>query len=164
MARNQALADAADDILEQWSGERPELDTASLGIVIRVLALAREYQRDAALALADLDLELFEYDALSALRRQGKPFALPATTLARETDLSSGAMTNRIDRLEARKLVTRVQDPQDRRTVVVRLTAAGKRLIDRAVGLRLDVADRSMRELDTAQRRQLEDLLRRLCA
>lgn len=164
MARNQALADAADDILEQWSSERPELDTASLGIVIRVLALAREYQRDAALALADLDLELFEYDALSALRRQGKPFALPATTLARETDLSSGAMTNRIDRLEARKLVTRVQDPQDRRTVVVRLTAAGKRLIDQAVGLRLDVADRSMRELDTAQRRQLEKLLRRLCA
>ena len=156
MPQNQQPADIADEILEQWSSERPELDTASL-------ALARDYQREATLALAELGLELFEYDALSALRRQGKPYALPATTLARETDLSSGAMTHRIDRLESRKLVTRGRDATDRRSVVVRLTAAGKRLIDEAVGLRLEAADHSMKHLQRGERRRLEALLRRLC-
>ena len=164
MSRFQSGTDIADEILDQWSNQRPELDTASLGIVIRILSLAREYQREASLALAELELELFEYDALSALRRQGKPFELPATTLARETDLSSGAMTNRIDRLEARKLVSRENDPQDRRAVIVRLTAAGKRLIDRAITQRIEAADRSTRSLRQGDLRELEGLLRQLCA
>jgi DNA-binding MarR family transcriptional regulator len=94
--------DAIDDILDQWSEERPELETAALGVVIRVMALYRSFSREAARALEPLGLELFEYDVLSALRRQGKPFALPATGLAIETGLSTGAMTNRIDRLEER--------------------------------------------------------------
>ncbi len=74
--------DAVDDILEQWSEERPELDTASLGVVIRVMSLYRAFVRQATGALEPLGLELFEYDVLSALRRQGKPYALPATRLA----------------------------------------------------------------------------------
>ena len=97
--------DAVDDILEQWSEEKPGLDTASLGVVIRVTSLNRAFLRQATEALAPLDLELFEYDVLSALRRQGRPYALPATGLARETGLSSGAMTNRIDKLVTRGLV-----------------------------------------------------------
>jgi DNA-binding MarR family transcriptional regulator len=121
--------DAVDDILEQWSDERPELDTASLGVVIRVTSLNRAFLRQATEALAPLDLELFEYDVLSALRRQGRPYALPATGIARETGLSSGAMTNRIDKLESRGLVIRKGDKGDRRTVIVSLTAAGKRAI-----------------------------------
>jgi hypothetical protein len=86
--------DSFDDILDQWSAERPELDTASLGVVIRIMGLYRSFLRDATRALEPLDLELWEYDVLSALRRQGKPFMLSATRLARQTDLSSGAMTN----------------------------------------------------------------------
>jgi DNA-binding MarR family transcriptional regulator len=154
--------DVVDDILEQWSEERPELDTASLGVVIRVISLSREFLRQATAALAPLDLELFEYDVLSALRRQGRPYALPATGLARETGLSSGAMTNRIDKLEARGFVRRKADPTDRRAVIVSLTSAGKRTIDNAMQLRLDTADESLQGLNSRERIRLANLLRKL--
>ena len=155
--------DVVDDILEQWSAERPELDTASLGVVVRVMALNKLFAREAATALDALDLELFEYDVLSALRRQGKPFALPATGLARATGLSAGAMTNRIDKLEARGLVRRQHDESDRRSVVVSLTPAGKRLIDDALQLRLDAADEGLRTVDKGERAELAALLRKVC-
>jgi DNA-binding MarR family transcriptional regulator len=94
------------------------------------------------------------------LRRQGKPYVLPATRLARETDLSSGAMTNRIDRLEARGLVRRRPDRNDRRGVNVSLTAKGRTLIDKAIQLRLESARRSLKALDAEQQRELAGLLR----
>lgn len=152
--------DIADEILTQWSEERPELDTAGLGVVIRVRALSRFFSREAAKALEPLGMELFEYDALSALRRQGAPFALSATELARETDLSSGAMTNRIDRLQEQGWVERRPDENDRRSVIVRLTPAGKHAIDEAIQVRLDAADAGLRRLTMAERGQLAQLLR----
>ncbi len=154
--------DGVDDILEQWSEERPELDTASLGVVIRVMSLYRAFVRQATEALEPLGLELFEYDALSALRRQGKPYALPATRLASATGLSTGAMTNRVDRLEQRGLVRRRRDKNDRRGVVVSLTASGRRAIDKAIQLRLDAADESLRSINSRERRELADLLRKV--
>ena len=155
-------SDAVDDILEQWSEERPELDTASLGVVVRVMSLYRAFVRQAGDALEPLGLELFEYDVLSALRRQGRPFALAATQLARATGLSSGAMTNRIDRLEDRSLVRRRRDPGDRRGVVVSLTAAGRRTIDEAIKLRLDAADESLQSLTSTEKQRLASLLRKV--
>lgn len=154
--------DAIDDILDQWSEEKPELDTASLGVVVRVISLNRAFLRQAAEALAPLDLELFEYDVLSALRRQGHPYALLATGLARETGLSSGAMTNRIDKLESRGLVTRKADKADRRAVIVSLTSAGKRAIDDAIQLRLDAANESLQGLSPRERNNLAKLLRKV--
>ena len=152
--------DPIDEILEQWSDERPDLDTASLGVVIRVMTLYRSFRRQADRALEPLELELWEYDVLAALRRQGEPYALPATRLARETELSSGAMTNRIDRLESRGLVKRKPDRKDRRGVNVSLTASGRRLIDKAIQHRLDSARESLRDLSAAQQRELARLLR----
>jgi DNA-binding MarR family transcriptional regulator len=152
--------DIVDKILDQWSGERPDLDTTSLGVVIRVMTLYRSFSRQATRALEPLELELWQYDVLSALRRQGKPYTLPATRLARETDLSSGAMTNRIDRLETRGLVRRRPDPDDRRGVNVSLTAKGRKLIDRAIQHRLDSAKDSLQALSAAQQRELARLLR----
>ena len=152
--------DPIDEILDQWSDERPDLDTASLGVVIRVMTLYRSLRREATRALEPLDLELWEYDVLSALRRQGSPYVLPATRLARETYLSSGAMTNRIDRLESRGLVRRRPDRRDRRGVNVSLTAKGRKLIDKAIQYRLDSARDSLRALSPAQQRELARLLR----
>ena len=154
--------DAVDDILDQWSEERPELETASLGVVIRVTSLSREFLRRATEALAPLDLELFEYDVLSALRRQGRPFALPATGLAKETGLSSGAMTNRVDKLESRGYVTRKADKSDRRAVIVSLTPQGKQAIDNAIQLRLDAADENLQGLSARERSDLAALLRKV--
>ena len=152
--------DPIDEILDQWSEERPDLDTASLGVVIRVMTLYRSFSRQATRALEPLELELWEYDVLSALRRQGEPYALPATGLARETDLSSGAMTNRIDRLEKRGLVRRKPDPHDRRGVNVSLTAKGRKLIDKAIQHRLESAKESLQALSASQQRELARLLR----
>lgn len=154
--------EAVDEILDQWSEERPELDTDSLGVVIRVISLSRAFVRQATDALAPLELELFEYDVLSALRRQGRPYALPATGLARETGLSSGAMTNRIDKLELRGLVTRKADQSDRRAVIVSLTSAGKLAIDDAIQIRLEAADESLQGLSARERSELAKLLRKV--
>ncbi len=154
--------DAIDEILRQWSDERPELDTASLGVVIRIMSLYRSCRRQAASALEPLGLELFEYDVLSALRRQGAPFALSATALARETGLSTGAMTNRVDRLAARGLVKRRRHKRDRRTVIVSLTARGRKAIDDAIQARLHAADESLGALSARERRELANLLRKV--
>ena len=154
--------DAIDDILDQWSDERPDLDTAALGVVIRVMTLYRSFSREAATALEPLGLELFEYDVLSALRRQGGPFALPATGLAIETGLSTGAMTNRIDRLEERGFVQRQADKTDRRSVIVRLTARGRQAIDEAIQHRLDAAREGLQDLNKSERKRLADLLRKV--
>lgn len=154
--------DPIDQILDQWSEERPELDTASLGVVIRIMSLYRSCRRQATAALEPLDLELFEYDVLSALRRQGTPFALAATALAKETGLSPGAMTNRVDRLADRGLVRRRRVERDRRAVVVSLTRKGRRAIDDAIQLRLDAADESLGMLSDKERRDLARLLRKV--
>ena len=154
--------DAVDDILEQWSEERPELETESLGVVVRIMSLSRAFLRQATEALAPLELELFEYDVLSALRRQGRPYGLPATGLAKETGLSSGAMTNRIDKLEERGLVSRNPDESDRRAVIVALTPDGKRAIDEAIQLRLDAADESLQGLSSKEIGNLASLLRKI--
>lgn len=154
--------DTVDDILGQWSLERPELDTASLGVVIRVMSLYKAFRALATKALEPLGLELFEYDVLSALRRQGRPFALPATGLARATGLSSGAMTNRVDILEERGLVRRRKDKKDRRGVVVSLTPKGQQIIDRAIQLRLDAADEGLTGITAAEMQELARLLRKV--
>lgn len=154
--------DAVDDILEQWSEERPELDTASLGVVVRVMNLYKSFHQQATVALDELGLELFEYDVLSALRRQGKPFGLPTTGLARETRLSSGAMTNRVDKLERKGLVRRKPDENDRRSVIVSLTKRGQKVIDNAIQHRLDAADDSLCGISKTERKELATLLRKV--
>ncbi len=154
--------DPVDDILEQWSEERPELDTASLGVVIRVMSLYKDFYRQATNALEELHLELFEYDVLSALRRQGRPYSLPATRLAKQSDLSNGAMTNRVDKLEAKGLVRRRPDDNDRRGVIVTLTTKGKNIIDKAIQYRLDVADGSLGGITKKERKELAALLRKV--
>lgn len=155
-------SDAIDAILQQWADERPDLDTSALGVVARVMALYKPLLRRATQSLGAMELELWEYDVLSALRRQGRPYALPATGLARSTGLSTGAMTNRIDNLESRGFVRRKPNPDDRRGVTVCLTAAGRRIVDQAISLRLASAEESLRGLRPAEQERLAALLRKV--
>jgi DNA-binding MarR family transcriptional regulator len=124
--------------------------------------LYKPFHQQATLALDELGLELFEYDVLSALRRQGKPFALPATGLAKETQLSSGAMTNRVDKLLRKGLVRRESAENDRRSVIVSLTTMGRKVIDNAIQHRLDAADESLSGISRTERSQLAKLLRKV--
>jgi DNA-binding MarR family transcriptional regulator len=156
------MDDRIDKLLGQWSEERPELDCSGLDVVARVQDVARLLRRNEDDALEILGLKMFEYDVLSALRRQGKPYQLPATRLARESMLSSGAMTNRIDGLEQRGLVARESDPRDRRGVIVHLTEAGRELVDRAIEARLHVASRQLAQLSQHEREVLSTGLRKI--
>lgn len=156
------MEDPVDRLLQQWAQERPELDCSSLSVVVRVLYLAKVLRRDTEKALAALDLKLWEYDVLSILRRQGPPFQLAASELARESMLTSGAMTTRVDRLLARGLVSRQPDTTDRRGINVCLTAEGLRLVDTAIGARLTAAHQQLRALSEDERRTVAEALRKV--
>jgi len=154
--------DTVDRLLQQWRSERPDLDVSRLGLAIRIEMLAKLMRRETARNLARLGLKTWEYDVLSALRRQGEPFELPATELAKASLLTSGAMTTRIDHLESRELVTRERDPDDRRGVRVRLTRQGLALIDGAIQARLSAAETGIRCLTRKERLSADAALRKL--
>jgi DNA-binding MarR family transcriptional regulator len=154
--------DIIDDLQEDWSLARPDLDTAAMGVVLRIQALEKIFGDQASERLQEFGLHWWQYDVLSALRRQGSPFLLAASELAQAGRLTSGAMTNRIDRLEQAGLVRRLPDPQDRRRVLVQLTEAGLKRVDLATKARFDTAAAALACLGARQRQQLSDLLRRL--
>lgn len=154
--------DKVDELLSQWRAERPDLDVSALGIAIRVDMLAKLLHRGAATSLAEVGLKPWEYDVMSALRRQGTPYSLPASELARASLLSPGAMTTRIDHLERQRMVRRMPDPNDRRGVRVNLTRKGLRLIDAAIEARLTAAEAAVRCLSRRERSAAEIALRSL--
>lgn len=154
--------DPVDDLLDQWTKARPEQDLSGLSIAVRVQTLSTEFRRHAEDALAPLDMQLWEYDVLAALRRQGAPFELAATELARETFLSTGAMTNRIDKLVDKGYVCRRPDPGDRRGVLVTLTDTGREVVDEALQARFHAANQQVHALSVDDRRRLTGLLRKL--
>jgi DNA-binding MarR family transcriptional regulator len=156
------MQDRIDRILAQWKRERPDLDTRGMGLVGRI-------QRTAAALRPRLDqthersgLQGESFDVLASLRRSGPPYQLSPTQLYREMMLTSGAMTNRIDRLEEAGLVSRRPDPQDRRGTLVRLTAKGKALIDAAAAAHVANEERLIAGLSAREQLQLADLLRKL--
>ena len=154
--------DEIGEIVEQWSRERPDLDTSGLEIVGRILVLAKYLKRRVEQVLRPLDLSLWGFDVLATLRRQGEPFRLTPTDLSRATMLTSGAMTNRLDRLETAGLVRRERALEDRRGVHVVLTPEGRELVDRAIALRLEEAGRAIAGLTPRERTVATELLKKL--
>ena len=155
-------ADHLDRIAAEWRRERPDLDVAPLELVGRLLRAAT--LADAALAsgLREHDLQAGWFDLLAALRRAGEPYELNPTELMRATMLSSGGMTKRLDRLADAGLVERRPDPADRRGILVGLTPRGLAAIDRAVEHHVANEEHLLRSLSAADRRALDDLLRKL--
>ena len=156
--------DDVDRIVEAWRRERPDLDVAPLHILSRISRLARRLDLDRVQAFARHALEGWEFDVLSALRRAGRPYELSPGQLVRQTLVTSGTMTNRVDRLERRGLVERHPSPTDRRGVIVRLTGQGQRTVDGAMADLLDRERTLLAELPEADREALAGLLRRLLA
>jgi DNA-binding MarR family transcriptional regulator len=156
------VEDEVDRLVAAWRAERPDLDTEPLHVLSRVSRLARHLDRARRAVFAAHDMESWEFDVLTALRRNGPPYELSPGRLLRATLVTSGTMTNRIDRLESAGLVKRNPDPQDRRGVLVRLTDAGRTRVDTAFNDLIDRERHLLGSLTPDDRRTLADLLRSL--
>jgi DNA-binding MarR family transcriptional regulator len=132
MTIERPVEDEVDRLVAAWRQERPDLDVTPLEVLSRVSRLSRHLERARRAAFAEHSVESWEFDVLTALRRAGPPYELSPGALLRATLVTSGTMTNRIDRLVSTGLVTRHPDPEDRRGVLVRLTAAGRDRVDAA--------------------------------
>ncbi|HKE80746.1 MAG TPA: MarR family transcriptional regulator [Solirubrobacteraceae bacterium] len=154
--------DGVDLILEQWQRERPDLDSSPIGVIGRVSRLARELEQRLEVVYREHGLESGWHDVLATLRRTGAPFRLRPTDLTDATMLTSSGTTKRLDRLEQAGLIAREPDPDDRRGTLIRLTPAGRRLIDKVTEAHLANEKRLVGALTAAERRQLADLLRKL--
>ena len=164
LSRMRQLSDEVDELVAAWRVQRPDLDVAPLQVLSRVSRLARHLDIARRGAFAGHRLEAWEFDVLSALRRTGPPFQLTPGALLRATLVTSGTMTNRIDRLAKAGLVRREPDPRDRRGVLVTLTGQGQAVVDAALTDLLDREQALLAGLGQEQRKQLADLLRTLLA
>jgi DNA-binding MarR family transcriptional regulator len=160
--RDGGQRDEVDDLVAGWRAERPDLDLEPLQVLSRVSRLARHLDRARRTAFAAHDLETWEFDVLSALRRQGEPHQLSPGALLRATLVTSGTMTNRIDRLAESGLVRRLPDPQDKRGVLVQLTERGQTVADAALTDLLEQERGLLAGLDISERDLLASLLRLL--
>src|ERR1700761_4644937 len=161
-AAQPGTRDEVDRLVSAWRRERPDLDVSPLEVLSRVNRLARHLDRARRTAFAERGLETWEFDVLSALRRAGSPYQLSPGQLLTQTLVTSGTMTNRIDRLAAKGLVVRGPDPSDRRGVLVRLTDAGRELADTALTALLKSERELLAALPGRRLSELADLLREL--
>ncbi len=162
MAAPAQEPDEVDVIVDAWKRERPDVDVSAMQVLSRVSRLARHLDRARKQAFAAHALETWEFDVLAALRRAGQPYDLSPGRLVSETLVTSGTMTNRVDRLVARGLVERRPDPDDRRGVLVRLTASGRQRVDAALDELLAHERKILGALDAAEATKLASALRAL--
>lgn len=154
--------DHVDAVREQWAAERPELDTSPIAVVARVGRLARFFDQGMDEVFAQHGIRRESWDVLASLRRAGAPYRLSPTELYRGLMRTSGAMTNRLRRLEEAGLVRRVADPDDARGLLVELTAEGRRLVDRVAASHLENERSMLAALTRAEQEELAGLLRKL--
>jgi DNA-binding MarR family transcriptional regulator len=154
--------DEVDALVEAWRRERPDLDTGPMEVLSRISRLAHHLDKRRAGAFSNHGLETWEFDVLAALRRSGPPYRLTPGQLVRETGVTSGTMTNRVDRLAARRLVSREEHPDDGRGVLVRLTDQGRETVDATLADLLAAEQTMLEGLAEADRAQLVRTLREL--
>lgn len=156
------MRDQVDELIEAWARERSDLDLGPMAVFSRISRLAHHVDKARREAFTAHDVEPWEFDVLAALRRAGDPYELSPGKLLRETLVTSGTMTNRVDRLVARNLVERHPDPSDRRGVLVRLTPDGKDAVDGAFTTLLGAERELLSDLPEAEQHNLASLLRGL--
>ncbi|MEA2518297.1 MAG: hypothetical protein QOF49_377 [Chloroflexota bacterium] len=157
-----AVMDEIDRIVEEWNRERPDLDVSATHTLQRITRLSLLQAVSFGRVFARHGISFGEYLVLAALRRAGPGHRMNPTRLFNAVILSSGAMTNRLDRLEAMGLVEREPDPTDRRGRLVALTDRGRDVVDAAVAEHVDNENRLLEALDAGEREQLAGLLRKL--
>lgn len=153
--------DRVDQILAQWNRERPDLDVAPMGLIGRLGRIAHHLSREMDRTFAAHGLNAASFDVLATLRRSGPPYGLSPGDLLDTMMITSGTMTNRVDRLEEAGLVERVHNPDDGRSVIISLTEKGFSVIDAAVAAHVETQARLVASLSAADRATLDALLAR---
>jgi DNA-binding MarR family transcriptional regulator len=161
---SSGMHDEVDRLVEAWQRERPDLDLRPMEVLSRISRLSHHLDRARRQAFAEHGIESWEFDVLAALRRAGTPYQLSPGRLIKETLVTSGTMTNRVDRLATRGLVARLPDPNDRRGVLVRLTDQGRSAVDGALEGLLARERDLLGGLNGADHKRLASLLRALTA
>lgn len=152
--------DEVDRLVAAWGRERPELDTEPMQVWSRISRLSQLLDIARARAYAAQELQVWEFDVLAALRRAGEPYRLTPGQLISQTHVTSGTMTNRVDRLENRHLVTRMANPADGRGVLVELTGEGRARVDAAIADLIAYEHEMVSVLGAGQQEALAKLLR----
>ena len=154
--------DDVDRIVHAWRRERPDLDVTPLEVLSRVTRIAKYVENFRREAFRSSGLESFEFDVLAALRRAGDPYRMSPKNLIHETLVSSGALTHRLTKLEARGFITRRADPDDGRGVVVTLTPSGVHAVDAALSHLIHAERSLLSSLGTSEQRAVAEALRQL--
>lgn len=156
--------DRVDRILAQWHRERPDLDVSAMGLLGRLGRLSTHIGREIEKTFAERGLSSSSFDVLATLRRSGPPYRLSPGDLLATTMVSSGTMTNRIDQLEKAGLVERLDNPDDRRGVIIALTEEGLKRVDEAATAHVANQHRVLSELSPEEKANLDALLRKYLA
>lgn len=154
--------DHVDGIQAQWTREKPDLDTSPMGVIGRISRISRYLDRLLQKKYSQFGLNGGEFDVLATLRRSGHPYQLTPTQLFNSLMLTSGAMTNRLDRLEDVGLIQRTPNPHDRRGIFVTLTQQGVELMDRAYPVHIANEYQILASLTISEREALTGLLRKI--
>ena len=163
-AKKEPARDEIDEQLEIWVREIPDLDRLTEGIIERIGILNYNINIGMEQTLEEFELDRRAFALLGKLRRIGKPYRASAGKLAMDLRLSSGALTNRLDRLEAAGLIRRLPDPNDRRGTIVEPTELGNSLWDKTVGAAARRELGYTAVLSTSEKEALHDLLRKMMA
>lgn len=154
--------DAIDRVVEQWFKEKPDLDTQPMAIMGRLMRIAKYMETRVAELHKQYDLKMGEFDVLATLRRAGDPYRLTPSALINSMMLTSGAMTNRLDKLEKKGLISREHSKEDRRSVTVELTSNGLQLIDNLILEHVEVQRDFIRGLSDEEKVQVNKALKTL--
>ncbi|TKF77378.1 MarR family transcriptional regulator [Vibrio kanaloae] len=152
--------DAIDRVVEQWAKEKPELETEPMAMMGRIMRISKYMETQVAELHKKYDMKLGEFDVLATLRRSGKPYRLTPSELIGSMMLTSGAMTNRLDKLEAKGLISREHSKEDRRSVSVQLTKDGLILIDQMMTEHVEMQKKLVKSLSASQKKNTNQLLK----
>jgi DNA-binding MarR family transcriptional regulator len=156
--------DAIDRVEQAWRRERPDIDVSSVGIVSRIWRVSRHLEHERKARLAEFGTDRVTLDVLAMLRRSGSPYRLTAGELTHASLITSGGVSQRLEKLERAGMVTRKIHPEDRRRIDVELTPEGMRLVDSVLADLMEHESKLLDELTESEQDDLRRTLKRLLA
>jgi len=153
--------DKVDEVIQQWNRERPDLDVGPMELIGRFKRIAQHLTREMDKTIAASGLNLASFDVLATLRRAGPPYQLSPNDLLATMMITSGTMTNRIDKLVCSGLVERIHNPDDGRSVFISLTNKGFTTIDAAVSKHVETQAKLVSGISLRDKTKLNEILRK---